>query len=308
MIKEGDRMAREIILVAGATGKQGGATARHLLSDGWAVRALVRNPSSESAATLAQAGVELVLGDLDNPASVESAFQNVYGVFSVQRSEFPGQPGFTVDDEIRQGTLLADLAKSFGIKHFVYTSVGGAERNSQITSWKSKWVIEKHIRALGLPVTVLRPVAFMENYLSPLYGIQTGTLSSVSEPDTHTQVIAADDIGAFAALVFRDPDEYIGQAFELAGDSVTASQIAAAFGRVLGRQIHYVQIPLELIQQQQPAFAKEIVAAQEFAAQGGWQANIPDLRRRLPSLKSLDQWLAGDGGAKLRELTDEPRS
>jgi uncharacterized protein YbjT (DUF2867 family) len=301
-------MAREIILVTGATGNQGGATARHLLSEGWQVRALVRNPSSETAARLAQAGVELFKGDLDNAASVESALQNVYGVFSVQRSEFPGQAEFTVDDEIRQGTLLANLAKSFGIKHFVYTSVGGAERNPQITSWKSKWVIEEHIRALGLPVTVLRPVAFMENYLSPLYGIQTGTLSSVSEPDTHMQVIAVDDIGAFAALVFRDPQGYIGQAFELAGDSVTTSQIAAAFGRVLNRPIRYVQIPVEVVQQQQPALAKEIVAAQEFAVRGGWQANIPDLRRRLPSLKSLDQWLAGDGGTKLRTLMDEPRS
>jgi uncharacterized protein YbjT (DUF2867 family) len=300
-------VAKEIILVTGATGNQGGATARHLVSDGWQVRALVRNPSSDAAATLAQAGVEVVLGDLDKRASVESALKNVYGVFSVQRTELPGQSGFTVDDEIRQGILLADLAKSSGVKHFVYTSVAGAERNSQITSWKSKWVIEKHIRALGLPVTVLRPVAFMENYIGPFYGIQTGRLSSLSDPDTPIQVIAVDDIGAFAALVFRDPEEYIGQAFELAGDSVTVPQMAAAFGGVLDRQIGYTQIPLEVVQLQQPDLAKEIVAAREFTARGGWHANIRDLRRRLPSLKSFDQWLAAEGTAKLRALADAPR-
>jgi uncharacterized protein YbjT (DUF2867 family) len=297
-------MTKKIILVTGATGNQGGATARHLLSDGWQVRALVRNPSSETAISLAQAGVEVVLGDLDDSACIKSALQNVYGVFSVQRTEFPGQAGFTVEDEVRQGTSLADLAKSFGVKHFVYTSVGGAERDPQLPSWKSKWKIEKHIRALVLPATVLRPVAYMENYLSPLTGISTGTLSYFFPPEAVTQVIAVDDIGAFAALAFREPDEYIGQAFELAGDSVTQSQIAAAFGRVLNRQISYFQIPLAVLEQQQPALAGMIAIANAFAARGGWQANIPDLRRRLPGLKSLDQWLAAEGGAKLRALTD----
>jgi uncharacterized protein YbjT (DUF2867 family) len=224
--KEGDRMTKGIVLVTGATGNQGRATAHHLLSDGWQVRALVRNPSGEGATTLARAGVEVVLGDLDNPATVESALQNVYGVFSVQRTEFPGQPGFTVEDEIRQGTLLADLGKSFGIKHFVYTSVGGAERDSQIPSWQSKWKIEKHIHALGLPATILRPVAFMENYLSPQFGVSTGKLSYFFPAEAITQVIAVDDIGALAALAFRDPDEYIGNAFELAGDSVAQSRIS----------------------------------------------------------------------------------
>jgi uncharacterized protein YbjT (DUF2867 family) len=299
-------MTKQIILVTGATGNQGGAAARHLLSDGWQVRALIRNPSSEAAAALARAGAEVVLGDLNDRTSIESALQNAYGVFSVQRTEFPGQSGFTLDDEIRQGTLLADLAKSFGIKHFVYTSVGGAERNSQIPSWQSKWEIEKHIRALGLAATILRPVAFLENYLSPLSGIQTGKLTYFFAPDTVSQVIAVDDIGAFAALVFRGPAEYIGQAIELAGDSVTQSQIAAAFGRVLNRPIDYFQIPLEVIEQQQPALAKMIVAAHEFSARGGWQANIPDLRQRLPGLKSLDQWLASEGETKLRTLASAP--
>lgn len=297
-------MTDQIILVTGATGNQGGATARHLLSDGWRVRALVRNPSSEAARALAQAGVEVLFGDLDNAGSVESALQNVDRVFSVQRTEFPGQSGFTVDDEIRQGTLLADLAKSLGVKHFVYTSVGGAERDPQTSSWKSKWKIEKHIQAIGLPATILRPVAFMENYLSPQFGVQTGTLSYVFPSEAITQLIAVDDIGAFAALAFREPDEYIGQALEIAGDSASQSQIAAAFGRVLNRQISYAQIPLEIIERHQPALVKLIIAANEFAARGGWQADIKDLRRRLPTLKSLDQWLAAEGGAKLRALAN----
>jgi uncharacterized protein YbjT (DUF2867 family) len=140
----------------------------------------------------------------------------------------------------------------------------------------------------------------MENYLSPFAGISSGRLSYFFAPESVTQVIAVDDIGAFAALAFREPGEYIGEAFELAGDSVTQAQIAVAFGRVLKRQISYVQIPLAVLEQQQPALAGMIALANTFAARGGWQANIPDLRRRLPGLKSLDQWLAAEGGAKLR--------
>jgi uncharacterized protein YbjT (DUF2867 family) len=276
--------------------------ARHLLSEGCQVRALVRNASGEAAAALAQAGAEIVLGDLDDRTSIESALRDAYGVFSVQRTEFPGQPGFTIDDEIRQGKLLADLASSSGIRHFVYASVGGAERNSQIPSWESKWEIEEHIRALGLPATMLRPVAYMENYLSPLAGIQAGTLTYFFPADAVSQVIAVDDIGAFAALVFRNPAEYIGQAIELAGDSVTQSQIAVAFGRVLNRPIDYFQIRLDVVEQQQPALAKMLVTARAFVARGGWQADIPALRQRLPGLKSLDLWLAAEGGTKLRAL------
>jgi uncharacterized protein YbjT (DUF2867 family) len=295
-------MRDQIILVTGATGNQGGAVARHLQLDGWRVRALVRNPTSASAAALAQNGIEVVAGDLDDRPSVESAMQNAYGVFSVQRTEMPGQPDFTVEDEIRQGILLADLAKSHDVKHFVYTSVAGAERDGKIKQWESKWAIEKHIRAISLPATVLRPVSFMENFLMPQNGVSSGKLLYFFPPDSHTQVIAVDDIGAFTALVFRERAEYIGQAFELGGDSVRYSQIAEAFGRTLDRQIEYNQIPLKALEQQHPDLARWIAAGMEFAARDGWHANIPDLRRRLPNLKSLDQWLAAEGGAKLRAL------
>ena len=109
----------------------------------------------------------------------------------------------------------------------------------------------------------------MENYLSPLAGSQAGKLSYFFPADAVSQVIAVDDIGAFVALAFGNPDEYIGQAIELAGDFVTQAQIAAAFGRVLDRPIDYFQIPLEVIEQQQPALARMVVTALEFAARGG---------------------------------------
>src|SRR4051794_12036467 len=106
----------KIILVTGATGQQGGATARHLLAQGWRVRAFVRNPAAAQA--LQQAGAELVQGDMNDAASLEAAMQGVYGVFSVQAH---------TSDETRQGKNVADAAKAAGVQHLVYTSVGGAD-------------------------------------------------------------------------------------------------------------------------------------------------------------------------------------
>ena len=66
--------------------------------------------------------------------------------------------------EVAQGRNLADAARKAGVEQFVYSSVGGAERNFGILHWETKWEIENHIRKLGLPATMLRPVGFMENY------------------------------------------------------------------------------------------------------------------------------------------------
>jgi uncharacterized protein YbjT (DUF2867 family) len=100
-----------------------------------------------------------VQGDLEDPASLERAARGVYGIYSVQDFWSVG-----ARCEVLQGKNLADAAKKAAVEHFVYSSVGGAERNSGIDHWESKWEIEKHIRKLGLPTTILRPVAFMENY------------------------------------------------------------------------------------------------------------------------------------------------
>ncbi|HON09927.1 MAG TPA: NmrA family NAD(P)-binding protein, partial [Chitinispirillaceae bacterium] len=77
--------ADKIILVTGATGKQGGAVVKHLLADGWKVRALTRHPDHAEARALKDSGVEVVKGDFDVPSTLDEALKGVYGVFSVQQ-------------------------------------------------------------------------------------------------------------------------------------------------------------------------------------------------------------------------------
>jgi uncharacterized protein YbjT (DUF2867 family) len=276
----------ETILVIGATGNQGGATARRLLADGWQVRALTRNPNGDKAKALAGAGAQLVTGDLDNRASIDAAVAGVAGVFSVQG---PGglDPDFSVDDEIRQGRAIAEAAKDAGVRHFVYTSVAGAERGTSIPSWESKWRIEQYLHSINLPATVLLPVMFMENMCSrgPV-GVQPdGTLSHFFPPDLPAQLIAVDDIGAFAGLAFANPGNYLGRRIELAGDELTFTQIAAAIAKAAHRPVQYRQISLaELI---------EDVNQTRLVSQDDpvWRADIATLRDRHPQLQTFDSWL-----------------
>ena len=190
----------QIILVTGATGNQDGAVARHLLQRGrFKVRALVRDQNKPAAQALQQAGAELVTGDLNDRTSLDRALQGVYGIFSVQVFSDG------LDAEIRQGKLVADAASSAGIEHFLYSSVGSAERNTGIPHFDSKFQVEEYIRSLSLPYTILRPVFFFFNYNGMRSMVEQGTLFQPLSPETKLQQLSEEDYGAMVAEVFERP-------------------------------------------------------------------------------------------------------
>jgi uncharacterized protein YbjT (DUF2867 family) len=223
------------ILVTGATGKQGGAVLRHLIGSEFKLRALTRHPESDAAQRIAAAGVELARGDLNDASSLRAAIAGTYGVYSVQNSIG------SLAAEVAQGKLVAELAAETGVRHLVYSSAAWADRNSGIPHADSKWEIEQHIRALGLPATVLRPVFFMQNWERQRPGIAGGALSLPLSPQTRLHQISVDDIGAFAARAFKNPSKYIGGAFDLAGDVVSIDDTARTFAKAIGRPVSYVR-------------------------------------------------------------------
>lgn len=266
------------ILVTGATGRQGGAVAKHLLADGWRVRALVRDPDKPAAQLLANQGVELVVGDLMDCASLDRAVAEAYGVFSVQTPREVGVAG-----EETEGRNMADAAKNAGVKHFVYSSVRGANCETDLSWMLAKQHIEEYVRSLGLPHTILRPVTFMENLLSQKDDIAHGRVKGFLPPDECHQWIAVDDIGRFAALAFEHPDEWIGAETEIAGDDVTGNQEAAALSLGLGRTVVYEQAPS----------AEGTRGGQR--APGSAQpttADIARLRQLIPDLRTMVDWAA----------------
>ncbi|WP_248929162.1 NmrA/HSCARG family protein [Paenibacillus hamazuiensis] len=272
------------ILVLGATGQQGGAAAEQLLADGWKVRAFTRDTSGQRALALAQAGAELAAGDMGDRASLDAAMQGIYGVFSVQPVEWDLS---AAAEEIRLGTNVAEAAQAAGVRHFVYSSMGHADKQSLFRK-VAKWEVEKIIESLGLPATVFRPPYFMENYVNfPHYGIRNGTYLEAINPDIPVPMIAVEDIGKFAALAFQHPERYLGKTIELAGDAKTPPDIAAAISRVSGKTVVYTHIPSETVHEQSEIMGK----IYDWLNAGNYVVDIPSLRKLHPGLLSFDAWL-----------------
>ncbi len=295
--------ADKTVLVTGATGRQGGAVVRHMLPKGWKLRALTRDTSSHSAQELARQGVEVVQGDLEDSASVARATQGVYGVYSVQDFWAVG-----AKREVQQGKNVADAARKAGVKHFVYSSVGGAERNTGIPHWESKWEVEKHIQSLGLPTTVIRPVTFMEGYYIDQVeiGLLKGKLVDAVRGDKPYQTIATDDIGAFVALAFERPTEFIGKELEVAGSELTNSEAAKIFSRVLGKPVKFQKLPLPLVRL---VLGKEFYLMFRWFNEAGYKADISGLRRAYPEvhLQTLEEWLRNEGWHKRARHVRAPK-
>lgn len=266
------------ILVTGGTGRQGGAAARHLLADGWRVRALVRDPESSAAGALLASGAELARGDLLDRASLDRAVAGAHGVYSVQTPRGAG-----AGDEEREGFNLADAAAAAGVEQFVYSSVYGAEDPDDTPFRQPKHRIERHIAELGIPATILRPVTFMENWLGQKERILAGYLQAPVAPDVVRQFIAVDDIGKFVALAFREHGRFVGQAFEIAGDEMTMPEVADVFALVLDRAIVYEDVPPF------PGMARV-----HNPGPGEWvppRADLASLGELVPDLWTVERWV-----------------
>jgi len=290
----------KIIAVTGATGQQGGHVARALLAHGWRVRALTRDASKPAAQALAGAGAEVVPGDLDDPAQLEAAFAGAYGVFSVQNFWLPNV-GY--EGEIRQGKAVADAAQAAGVRHLVYSSVGAAHRGEGQKHFESKWLIEQHLHALDLPWTILRPVAFVDNNNWRRPQISNGVYPGMGLPAAKGfQTVAAEDIGAFTALIFENPQEFIGQTIEFAGDELTEAEMAEAFARVIGRPVQVQSAQMAGGRMAEP----EMAAMYRFFNGEAYTADIAALRRRFPGLRTFEQYLRDTGWENMPVLPLPP--
>jgi uncharacterized protein YbjT (DUF2867 family) len=271
------------ILVTGATGHQGGAVVRHLRDRGFSVRALTRDPSKPAARQLAGHGTEVVRGDMEDFDSLRRALDGVHGVFAVST---PYEGG--IEAEIREGKQLVDAAKRASINHFVYTSVGSADRSTGVPHFDSKYEIETHLRGTGLTYTILRPVFFMENWEQMRPQIEQGSFELPLGPETRLQMIAVSDIAAFATMAFEHPGKWKNREVDLAGDELSMSKTAETFGRVLGREVRYRQVPWDEFEKQS---GREITTMYRWFEDKGYSADIGSLRSEYSRLMALEPWL-----------------
>ena len=258
----------DVILVTGATGQQGGATARELLAAGHKVRAMTRNTNSGAAKALASLGAEIVQGDLNDPASVDRALAGVWGVFALQNTWEAG-----VEHEEVQGKRIAEAAHRAGVGHFVYASVGSAHRKTGVPHFDNKFRVEETIRAVGFPsFTILRPVFFMDNFTSPSFkpAIDGGILAVAMSPTVPLQMIAVTDIGKYGRAAFERHAELNGEAIDIAGDAMTMPEVAAAISRATGRTVTHVQVPIDEVRK----FSEDFALMLEWFDDVGYDADI----------------------------------
>ena len=270
------------ILITGVTGNQGGAVAQALQGAGFHLRGLTRKPEGERAAALTRQGIEIVKGDLDDEATMRPALAGAWGVFGVQNA---GEAG--VEREEAQGKRLATLAREAGVEHYVYTSVGSADRQTGVPHFDNKWRIEETVRGLRFPShVILRPVFFMENLLAP-FSLQGSRLAWALGPGTKLQMIAVDDIGWFGARAFTDADALNRREIDLAGDVRTMPAAAEILTKALGRPIAFAQTPFEQVRQ----YSKEMATMLEWFERVGYSADIVGLEREFGrKLTKLPDW------------------
>ncbi|MFE4912688.1 NmrA family NAD(P)-binding protein [Streptomyces sp. NPDC056652] len=235
-------------LVVGATGRQGGATARALLAKGIPVRALVRDPATDRAKAVEALGAELVTGDLDDRDSVTRAAEGARAVFSVQ---MPDMNGRAFEGEVAQAVRLIEGARAAGVPQFVHTSVSGAGQHAGSVKDRWAWMepyyaaksgIQDRVREAGFTHwTLIKPGFFMENFLPSeeiLFprGVRGG-LVSLLKPATRLSLVAVQDIGTAAAAAIAAPERFDRVELELASDYLTMTDIAEVLSRALGAEL-----------------------------------------------------------------------
>ncbi len=281
--------------VIGATGRQGGATARAMLERGWTVRALTRNRSQPAAQGLASLGIEVVEADLEDRDSLADAFAGMDGLFALTNF-WDGAPGpiLGAEGEVRQGLNIVQAASQARIDHVVFSSAAGSFGHpSRMAHVASKQRIERALMSGVTGWTVLRPVFFMENLTVPWMGVWSGivqgSLSLPMSPSHSLQMVTVEDVGAFAALALSSPDTFKGVGFDIAGDQLTGPEMAAALARHLGKPVAFTG-SLARIEELRKDHPESAVMWDEINAVGT-NAFIPGLRAVLPGLTSFEGFL-----------------
>jgi uncharacterized protein YbjT (DUF2867 family) len=262
---------RRKVLVAGATGQQGGSVVKALLQDGHTVIGITRNQNSEKAKSLLDKGVQLVSLDFTKASDALDILREVDAVFAMTT---PSEGG--IEGEIEQGVSLANAANKAGVEHYIFNSVGDADLSTGIPHFESKWQVEKHLKTLGMPYTIVAPAYFMDNLFFPFMtdSLKEGKLKMAMTPERKLQQIAVDDIGKFVARVVHDRDQYFGQRINISGDELSGKEAATILSEVLGRDIVY--------EGYDPIYMKEssedMYLMFKWFNEGGYTANLNSLK------------------------------
>lgn len=305
--------ATKVVLVTGATGKQGGSVlsqlANHPTASQFTLLAVTRNADSPSAKSIVDRHPEVLLvqGDLnDVPGLFASAkaklkdsgkLEQIWGVYSVQISM---GPGVTTEFEVKQGSDLIDESIKEGVAHFVYSSVdrGGNEHSfnnpTPIPHFQTKQEIEQYLlnkagkNGENMGWTILRPVAFMDNLEPGMKSKVFLTALRDTLKGKSSQWVSVEDIGMFGARAFREPKEWNARAEGLAGSELSMDEMSECFERAIGQPVPYA---FSFMGSALMWAVAEVNVMIHWFADEGYGVDIARLKREEPKLCDFERWL-----------------
>ncbi|WWC91648.1 uncharacterized protein L201_006594 [Kwoniella dendrophila CBS 6074] len=286
------------IVVFGATGQQGTAfiealSARNTsISVQYPIYALSRNVNSSSSIRVSKLpGVKVIQVNKDYMDKPELALQatglnvnEVYGVYSVQ--------GYLSEKaELTQGKSIIDASKKWNVKHFIYSSIsfGGLDDTGSAVM-EVKRQVENHLISSGLGYTILRPTQFMDNLLPTsafMFKISRTILlrhTFINHPDRKHQLISSRDIGKSGSQSIINPEKWLNQIIELAGDELTYREIEQIYKKVLNKEVELTYWPLASFVK----FVSPLGPMARFFDDHGFKVNIPKLKEELPEVQYDD--------------------
>lgn len=264
-------MSAPTIFITGITGCQGGAVAHEAIDQGWAVRAVARDPNSAAATALTARGVDITRGDWDDEVALAQGLAGCDCLF------LNLLPSFTdAEAETRQGHRILRLARAAGVRHAIYSSLLlhpaalrpapgtfteplQARLDGLLGLMDGKAALDDAVRsnAFGFPHwTVLRPGFFMANMLAPkcrFYGdfATTGTWTTALRPVDELPLVDHADIARFALAAARDPAVYHAREVQVASELRTPAAILAAVGAAAGGKalrVHHLQNDADVLE------------------------------------------------------------
>ncbi len=303
---------KKIIAVVGATGAQGGGLVRAILRDksgGFAARAITRDPSSDKAKELAQAGAEVVKADIDDPASMQRAFEGAHGAFCV--TFFWAH--FSAEKEMAEAKLMAETARQCGVPHVIWSTLEDTRKwvplsdnrmptlggRYKVPHFDGKGAADAYFLESGVPTTLLLTAFYWDNFVffgaGPQRGPDGKLALTLPMGDKKLPGIAAEDIGKCAYGIFLRGNEFVGKKIGIAGEMLTGTAMASALTKALGEEVRYNDVPPEVYRGFGFPGADDLGNMFQFKRDfNDYYCGARDLKlsRALnPELQTLDMWL-----------------
>ena len=303
---------QKIIAVVGATGAQGGGLVRAIANDPEATfraRAITRDPRSDAAKALAaMPNVEVVVGDLEDPESIEAAFQGAHGAFCVTFFWVD----FSPETEMRHATTMAGAAKAASVDHVVWSTLEDTRRwvkddrmptlqkRYKVPHYDGKEEADAAFRDAGVPTTFLRTAFYWENFIYFGAGparAEDGVLTlTMPMGDKRLPGMASEDIGKIALGIFKRGDEFIGRTVSVAGEHLTGSQLAEKLGAAIGEEVRYFDVDPDVYRGFGFPGADEMgnmfQFKRDFEAEYVGARDLEFARTLNPELQDFDTWLS----------------